>query len=67
MTPRQTLEREFDAVMAKEGIVIPADWRQGALDGYVDARRWTALLRNGRPPESEPAAVYDLIAILRSL
>lgn len=65
MEEPMALEREFDFEMERYGITVPADRRRGALAGYVELKRMAALLRQPREPESEPANIFSLPAILR--
>jgi hypothetical protein len=62
---RQALEREFDFLMVKHGIVVPAERRDGALSAFLELRRMAALLRNSRDASSEPAYIFSLPAVLR--
>lgn len=59
------LERELDLLMRRQGIHLPEAYKAGVLAGYEDLRRMTALLRQPRPAESEPANVFLLDALLR--
>ena len=58
-------EREFDFEMERCGVVVPADRRQGAIAGYLELKRMAGLLRQPREPESEPANIFSMQAILR--
>lgn len=60
------LEREFDATMLKAGAAIPPDRKAGALAGYRDLKRMTALLRQPRSAAAEPSNTYSLIGFARS-
>jgi len=60
------LEREFDMLAARAGLLIPADRRHEILASFVELRRQAALLRSGRPAAAEPANVYDVSTILRA-
>ena len=60
------LEREFDLLMAKAGVVVPADRKAGALACYLDHREMAVLLHQRRPAADEPSNVYSLQNILRS-
>jgi hypothetical protein len=61
------LEREFDMLMAKSGVVVPTDRRAGALSGYADSKQMTRLLRQPRTAESEPSNLYSLSIVLRTV
>ncbi|MFC5215339.1 hypothetical protein [Streptomyces coerulescens] len=55
------LDAEFDLVMARAGLPVPADWRAGAVASYAELMALTALLRPAdRPVGSEPSAVYRM-------
>jgi hypothetical protein len=59
------LEREFDIVMHKAGLTVPAARRAGTLLAYQDMQRMAALLRQPRTAASEPSNVYSLVPFLR--
>jgi hypothetical protein len=61
----ETLEREFDAAMAKAGLKAPADRRAGLLAAYIDMKAMTDLLRQPRTAASEPSNVYSLVPFMR--
>jgi hypothetical protein len=56
---------DFDRLMARYGIQVPADLRQGALTVHLELTRMAQRLRVPRPAESEPAHVFDVDALLR--
>ena len=57
------LAAEFDLVMARAGLPVPADWRAGAVASYAELMALTSLLRPAdRPVGSEPSAVYRMRA-----
>jgi hypothetical protein len=58
----EALGHEFDAIMARSGIVVPADWRTGAIVCYRDLKRMASLLRQPGIIASEPSNVYRLSA-----
>jgi hypothetical protein len=59
------LEREFDIVMQKAGLTVPAKWRAGTLASYRDMQRMAAVLRQPRTAASEPSNIYSLKPFLR--
>ena len=63
----ESLEQEFDVLMARSGIVVPNDRRAGAIGSYAELRHLTRLLRQPREPDAEPANVYRLDIILRGI
>jgi hypothetical protein len=60
------IEQEFDMLMAKAGIELPADRRAGVIAGYKDMKRMAALLRQPRTAANEPSNVYSLMGFVRS-
>lgn len=66
MTDDDTLADELRVLMARAGIVVPADRLAGVLAGYADVVRMAALLRQPRTAESEPAAIFSMTAVVRS-
>ena len=60
------VEQEFDMLMAKAGVELPADRKAGAIAGYKDMKRMAALLRQPRTAADEPSNVYSLTGFVRS-
>ncbi|MCR9255261.1 MAG: hypothetical protein NXI16_04115 [Alphaproteobacteria bacterium] len=60
------LARECDVVLARAGITVPEDRREGVLAGYRELRGIAAVLRQARPAESEPGTKFDIAAVLRT-
>lgn len=57
----QPLAAEFDLVMARARVPVPAEWRAGAIASYAELIALTGLLRSAdRPVSSEPSAVYRM-------
>lgn len=57
----RALDAEFDLVMARAGLRVPAEWRAGAVASYAELMALAALLRPAdRPVGSEPSAVYRM-------
>jgi len=56
----QTLAAEFDMFMARAGIEVPADRRDGLLAGFADLRSQVALLHGRLDATVEPANVFRL-------
>jgi hypothetical protein len=54
------IEREFDLIMMRSGILVPEEFRLGALANYRDLRRQTILLRLDRPADAAPSFVFSL-------
>jgi hypothetical protein len=62
---KTALDGEFDALMARAGVVVPADRKAGVVAGFEDLRRLTALLRQPRTAASEPSNIYSLKPFIR--
>jgi len=60
------VDQEFDVLMAKAGVELPADRKAGVVAGYKDMKRMAALLRQPRTAADEPSNVYSLTGFLRS-
>lgn len=57
----RALDAEFDLVMARAGVRVPAEWRAGAVASYAELMLLADLLRPAdRPVGSEPSAVYRM-------
>lgn len=54
------LAAEFDILMRRAGIIVPADRRAAVLAGYADMYEQIALLRNRYAHTDEPANVFRL-------
>ncbi|MFI7537278.1 hypothetical protein [Streptosporangium sp. NPDC049376] len=54
------LEAEFELLMARHGITVPAEWRPGTYAGFVSLREQAATLHGVRDPHGEPAMVYRI-------
>jgi hypothetical protein len=52
------LEAEFDRLMARAGLTIPAERRADYLQDFADLREQLVLLHQRRPATAEPANVY---------
>jgi hypothetical protein len=55
-----TLAAEFDCLMARAGITIPAARREGVLAAFADMRQQIALLHAPRSAVVEPSNVFRL-------
>jgi hypothetical protein len=55
----QADEREFDFLMARAGIAIPADRRAGTLKGFVEIRAHVRRLWELKT-EAEPMPIFKL-------
>jgi hypothetical protein len=59
------LEREFDVVMRKAGLSVPAERRAGTLAAYADMQRMAAILRQPRDATHEPSNIFSLVPFAR--
>ncbi len=64
---KDPLETEFDAMMALKGIVVPAEFKMGAIACYEELKRLTVIQSQPRTADSEPSNIYSLDALLRSI
>jgi hypothetical protein len=55
------LATEFDMLMARAGLTIPAARRPALLVAYADMRGQIALLHGRYGPEHEPSNVFRLV------
>ena len=60
------VEQEFDTLMSKAGVALPADRKAGVVAGYKDIKRMAALLRQPRTAADEPSNIYSLTASSRA-
>jgi hypothetical protein len=60
------IEQEFDMLMTKAGVELPADRRAGVIAGYKDMKRMAALLRQRRTAADEPSNIYSLKGFMHS-
>ena len=58
--PPAALAAEFDTLMARAGLNIPAARRPAMLTAYADLRGQIALLHGRYGPEHEPSNVFRL-------
>ena len=61
------LMQEFDVFAARAGLEIPADRKEKLFLGFKDLRQMLALIRQPRTAAAEPAGVYSLETITRSV
>ena len=60
MPTADELAAEFDILMRRAGLTVPADRRAGLLTSYADLHQQMALLRNRYAHTAEPANVFRL-------
>jgi hypothetical protein len=60
MPSANELAAEFDILMRRAGITVPADRRAGVLASYADLQEQIALLRNRYEHTDEPSNVFRL-------
>lgn len=59
-----TLDQEYEAIVARAGLTIAPDRRATMLRCYAAVRGWSDIIRSmPRPPAAEPANVYMLATI----
>jgi hypothetical protein len=58
--------RELELLLASRGVRVPEDRFDGVYAVHQELARLAALLRQPRDPESAPASVFDLGAVLRA-
>ena len=58
--PPETLAAEFDCLMARAGITVPAARRAAVLTAYADLRGQIALLHGRYGAAAEPSNVFRL-------
>ena len=56
----EDLAAEFDMLMARAGLDVPADQRESLLAGYAGLREQVELLRGTLTPAAEPSNVFRL-------
>ena len=59
-------EHEFDVLLARAGLVIPAERRPGVIAGCEEMRRFAALMRQPRTAASEPSNIFSLKPFIRN-
>ncbi|MBM3607209.1 MAG: hypothetical protein FJX29_01960 [Alphaproteobacteria bacterium] len=59
MTGKRDLEKEFDALAARAGLMIPPERRQAMLDGYRDLSVMIERLHRSRDAAQDTAHVYS--------
>ena len=63
----ETLEQEYEALIARSGLTIAPDRRATMLKAYAAVRQWADIIRSTpRPGAAEPANVYMLQTILNA-
>jgi len=60
MPSADELAAEFDVLMRRAGITVPAERRAGVLAAYADLREQVALLSERYAHTDEPANVFRL-------
>jgi hypothetical protein len=60
------IEQEFDVLMTKGGVEVPADRKAGVIAGYKDIRRMVARLRQPRTAADEHSNIYSLTGFVQS-
>ena len=60
----EALAAEFDMLMQRAGLAIPAERRAQVLVAYAELRDQVDLLRNGRAAAAEPSNVFRLTRVV---
>jgi hypothetical protein len=60
------LESEFDAAMAKAGVVVPAARKAGTLAAYAEMKGMMALIRQPRTAAAEPSNIYTMVSYMKA-
>ena len=60
MPSSDELAAEFDILMRRAGITVPAERREGVLTSYADLRAQMALLHDRYAHTDEPANIFRL-------
>ena len=55
-----TLEAEFDLLMQRAGLTVPAERRAQVLPAYAELRDQVELLRGPRTAAAEPSNIFRL-------
>jgi hypothetical protein len=61
------LEAEFDILAKRAGLTVPEDRKAALMRGFKDLKRMTALLRQPRTAADEPAGIYSILTVTRSV
>lgn len=56
----ETFEAEFNAFLARAGMVVPADRRAIILAGYADFRAQMGLMHTRRDASHEPSNIFRM-------
>jgi hypothetical protein len=59
------METEFDAFMARAGMVVPAERRAAILATYADFRAQMDLLHTPRDASEEPSNIFRMQGVAR--
>jgi hypothetical protein len=60
MPSKDELEAEFDILMRRAGITVPADRRAAVLASYADLHEQIALLHDRYAHTDEPANIFRM-------
>lgn len=59
------LNLELGILLAKAGVLVPADRMPAVLAGYQELRQQCALLRQQRGAGAEPSNTYSLVTLMK--
>ncbi|MDB5533809.1 MAG: hypothetical protein JWO28_2124 [Hyphomicrobiales bacterium] len=63
----ESLRKEFEAMAARSGLVIPADRQQMMFETFLDFRKVLERLHGPRDHTSETAHVYSVAHVTRGV
>jgi len=59
------MRRQYDALIDRAGLTIPADRDETMFNAYKQVLTWTDIVLTGRPAADEPSNAYALSSISR--
>ena len=59
-TPKAQHEAELDVFLARAGMVVPTDRRQGVVEGWADFRAQLSLVHMRRDATHEPSNIFRM-------
>lgn len=60
------IKQQYDAIVARAGLSIPADREATMVDTYKDILKWSRIVRDRpRPASLEPSNAYFLATVTR--
>jgi hypothetical protein len=63
-----SIKQQYDAIIARSGLTIPADREETMLSTYRNVLKWSEMVRNRpRPATLEPSNAFFLDTITRAI